>query len=253
MSCEELRDHYELYALGIADAPEREEIQAHLERHCETCEAGLRSARELAVLLGGTAEPASPSPKLRRRILACVSPEPQRVPWWALWAAGAVAAAALIAAVIAGGRERDALAEAARSHSELSGQASELARLNEAFAILNGPDTTEASFGQGQPRPPRGRVFLSPGHGVLLVASNLPPAPSGRTYEMWIIPKGGNPVPAGLFQSQTDGSAMHVQPGSVNVQTTGAVAVTLENAGGAPQPTSQPLIVAMLASPGAAR
>ena len=37
MNCTELRDHYELYALGLADEPERSEIRAHLDRGCEVC------------------------------------------------------------------------------------------------------------------------------------------------------------------------------------------------------------------------
>ena len=51
---------------------------------------------------------------------------------------------------------------------------------------------------------------------MLLIASNLPPAPAGKIYEMWMIPKGGKPVPAGLFQSESTGAAMHIQPGPVD-------------------------------------
>ena len=120
-----------------------------------------------------------------------------------------------------------------------------------AFAILSGPRTTEVSFGGAQPRPPQGKVFVNPSRGVLLIASNLPRTPADKIYEMWIIPKGANPVPAGLFQSQDDGNAMHVQPGMVDLASTAAVAVTVENEAGAGQPTTQPLIVAAL--PAAAR
>jgi hypothetical protein len=129
----------------------------------------------------------------------------------------------------------------------MSQQSGELARLTEAFAILNGSDTQEVSFGNA-PKPPRGKVFVSPSQGVLLMASNLPPAPAGKRYEMWVIPKGRNPAPAGMFQSGSDGNAMHIQRGAVNIANTGAVAVTLEDERGAAQPTSQPLIVAALAN-----
>ena len=70
MNHTELQDHYELYALGLAEEPERDEIRAHLDRGCEVCMAEMRRARELVTLLGGSAVPAAPSPKLRRRILA---------------------------------------------------------------------------------------------------------------------------------------------------------------------------------------
>ena len=72
MNCEELRDHYELYAMGVADEPERSEIREHLSRGCEVCMSEMKRARELTALLGVGAAPAAPSPKLRRRILASV-------------------------------------------------------------------------------------------------------------------------------------------------------------------------------------
>jgi anti-sigma-K factor RskA len=63
---------------------------------------------------------------------------------------------------------------------------------------------------------------------------------------MWVIPAAGNPVPAGLFQTESNGTAVHLQQGPVDLAAASAVAVTLEAAGGAPQPTSQPLIVTPL-------
>jgi hypothetical protein len=147
-------------------------------------------------------------------------------------------------------RASDELAQAAAElrqvQSESAAQTHELARLNEAFAILNQPDARQVVFGGAAPQPPRGRVFLDPKRGVLLLASNLPPAPEGKAYEMWVIPKGQKPVPAGMFQSAPDGTALHVLPGPVDVSATAAVAVTLEAAAGAPQPTSTPLIAAAL-------
>jgi len=245
MNCDELRDHYELYAMGLAEEPESGEIRAHLERDCPTCVPAMRRARELMALLGATAPPAQPPARLRRRILAAVTDEPaRRWSWTPVWVA--VAAAAVIAAFFFNARERRAEAELARVEGESSAQTRELARLNEALAILNQPDARQVVFGAGAPLPPRGRVFLDPKRGVLLLASNLPQAPAGQAYEMWVIPKKGNPAPAGLFQSAADGTALHVLSGPVDVTATGAIAVTLEPAAGVPQPTSKPLIVAAL-------
>ena len=123
----------------------------------------------------------------------------------------------------------------------------EAVRAREALAILYGPRTVEASFGGAQTQPPRGKVFVSPDRGVLLVASNLPATPADRIYEMWLIPKGAKPVPAGLFRSGEDGDAIHVRPGAVDIASTAAIAVTVENQAGADQPTTTPLIVAPLA------
>ena len=252
MTCDELRDSYELYTLGLADGPEALEIRAHLDRNCATCVPGVRGARELISIIGATAPEVEPPARLRKRVMAIAGGQAaSRWNWSPVWAA--VAAGLLIAAVVFNVRARrasDALAQASaelrRVELESADRAHELARLNEAFAILNQPEAKQVVFGGATPQPPRGRVFLDPARGVLLLASNLPPAPAGKAYEMWVIPKGGKPVPAGLFQSAADGTAMHVQPGPVNIGGTAVVAVTLEPAAGVPQPTSTPIIAAGL-------
>jgi anti-sigma-K factor RskA len=248
MSCDQLREHYELYALGIAEEPERGEIREHLQRGCELCGAGVKRALETVALLGATAPPAQPSPQLRRRILASVGSEERR--FGLAWAPVlAMAALLLVVAAYLGVSNRRYAQEAAQLRGQLSAQSGEIVRLTEAFAILSGPSTTEASFGGQQPRPPHGKVFVNPSRGVLLIASNLPRTPADKIYEMWIIPKGAKPVPAGLFQSQDDGNAMHVRPGMVDLASTAAVAVTVENQAGVDQPTTTPLIVAALGTP----
>src|ERR1019366_189968 len=227
MNCNELREYYELYAIGVAEEPERSEIRAHLHRQCEACMQGIKRAREVVALLGGAAPPMAPSAALRRRILASVGVEQRRF-GWAPFLALALALAAF-AAVYFGGRERDLAKELARVRAQNSRQNIALTRVNQAFAILTGEDTTVATFGEGASKP-TGKVFVSPSQGVLLIAGNLPPAPPGKAYEMWII-KDGKAKAAGMFQSAADGSAMHMQRGTMT--NTDAVAVTLENEAGA--------------------
>jgi hypothetical protein len=239
MNHEELRDHYELYALGVAGEPERGEIREHLSRGCEVCMAEMKHARELTALIGAAAAPAAPSPKLRRRILASVGHEQRRFGWAPFL--GLATALSLFAAFYFSAREHHMAENALVSREQMRRQAIDLTRLNEAFEILTGPSTTEVSFGQG----PKGKVYVDRSRGVLLIASNLPPAPAGKIYEMWTIVKGANPVPAGMFQSDASGNAFHVRRGPVDANV-GVVAVTLENEGGAQQPTSTPIIAAAL-------
>jgi hypothetical protein len=240
MNHDELRDHYELYAIGVAGEPERTEIREHLGRGCEVCMTEMKRAREFTTLLVGTAAPAAPSPKLRRRILASVGHEQRRFGWAPFL--GLATALSLFAAFYFSSRERQFAMQMQVQREQMRRQAIELTQLSEAFAILSGPSTIEVSFGQG----PKGKVYIDRGRGVLLIASSLPPAPAGKVYEMWTIPKGGgNPVPAGLFQSDASGAAIHLQRGPVDPNL-GVVAVTLENEGGAQAPTSTPIIAAPL-------
>ena len=221
MNCNELRDSYELYAIGVAEEPERSEIRAHLDRGCEQCTQGMKRAREIVALLSGSAKP--------RRF------------GWAPFLAVALGLA-VFGVIYFGGREYDLGKELVRVREENSQQNVELTRVNEAFAILNGIDTTVTAFGEGQTKP-KGRLFTSPTKGVLLIANHLPPAAAGKAYEMWIVPKGGKSRSAGMFQSAADGSAMHMQRGALDAAVE-LVTVTLEDQAGAPQPTSPPLFAA---------
>ena len=240
MNCNELRDSYELYAIGVADDPERSEIREHLNRECEVCMQGIRQARELAALLGGTAAPAAPSPKLRGRILASVGVEQRRfglAPWLA-----AALAMSMFAVVYFVGQWKNAMDQYAQVRAELRTQTIELSRLNEAFAIVNSSDSTVSDFGGAQTQPPKGKVIMSKSQGLLLIANNLPPAGAGKAYEMWIIPKGGKPKPAGMFHAAPNGSAMHMMHEAIAPDS--LVAVTIEPEAGSDQPTSQPLFAA---------
>jgi hypothetical protein len=237
MNCEELQGQYELYALGVAEDPERTEIREHLNRGCEVCMKEMKRARQVASMIGATAPPAAPSAKLRRRILASVGVE-QRSFGLAPWL-GLLAALSLVGAFYFEARESTSLHELANVRNQMRQQAVDLTRLNEAMAIMNGSDTKQVNFGAGA----KGKIFVNPTSGVLLIATNLPPAPAGKAYEMWVIPKGAKPVPAGMFQSQADGTAMHVQTGPVDVNGV-TIAVTLEDEAGAAQPTSAILFAA---------
>jgi len=243
MSCDELRDQYELYALGVLDAAERAELDEHLHREGDPCIEGVRRARELVSSLSSLAPESRPPARLRSKVVGMVGEPKQAWNWTLVWI---VAAACLaVVAVWLNVSRHDEQRALARALLDMQGKNVELARLNEAFALMNDPAAKQLVFGEGAPKP-RGRVFVNPKQGVLLLASNLTPAPAGKIYEMWIIPKGGKPLPAGLFQSQSDGSAMYLRKGAVDVATTGAIAVTLEPEAGSQAPTTQPLIVAAL-------
>jgi anti-sigma-K factor RskA len=243
MSCDELRDQYELYALGALEPGERSELEEHLRREGDPCVEGVNKARKLMTALALTAPDSHPPRRLRNKVVVLVGE--QKRSWFGAPAwIGATVALVIVAAWLANSR-RDQARALADARLEMQRRSTELARLNEAFELMNDPAAKQLVFGEGAPKP-RGRVFVNARQGVLLLASNLPPAAAGKIYEMWIIPKGGTPLPAGLFQSQPDGTAMYLRKGAVDVATTGAIAVTLEPEAGSPAPTSTPLIVAAL-------
>jgi anti-sigma-K factor RskA len=243
--CQDYRDDFELYALGLLEPELKAEIDAHLRTDCATCQAALKDALAMNAIVMSMAPDVVPPARLKRKILAGVGV--QRMSW--SWLAAMAAAAMLVVALWLSVQERSRASELAQARHTLIQVSSQRDRLLQAFSFLDDPATMPVSFGKGQPVPPHGNVFVHPRLGVMLIASNLPPAQSGKTYEMWVIPKGGAPRPAGLFQSEGGGTALHILSGPVDMATLGAVAVTLEPEAGSSAPTSTPIIVAPVVGP----
>jgi anti-sigma-K factor RskA len=242
---EEMSGMYELYALGVLEAEEREEIESHLARECPECRSELRKAMALNTAFATLPDAADPPRRLRKRVLASVG-VPQRG-MRILMAALALVAAGLVVIVIA---DQERIHQSNDQKYMAMGQtqqvSQELTKLQGIMSMLNQPETKAVTFGVGQPLPPHGRVFVHQRMGVLLLASNLPQPPSGKTWELWVILKGDPaPKPAGLFQSDAQGNAMYMMTGPVNASTA-AVAVTLEPEAGSLAPTTKPVIVASL-------
>jgi Anti-sigma-K factor rskA/Putative zinc-finger len=243
MTCQELQDMFELYALGVLEPGEKAEIDAHLARGCANCQESLADALALNAGVLSFVPAVRPSRRLKRRLLSSVG---VHYPGWGwVWALGAVCLLLVAGWLGLEERQRSAeLADARRALIEVNGERD---RLSQALQFLSDPQTLPASFGRGQTAPPRGYVFLHPQMGVLLIASNLPAAGPGKTYEMWVIPKGGTPRPAGLFQSMGT-RALYILNGPVDVSMIGTVAVTIEPAAGSATPTMPIVIAASIGS-----
>jgi len=240
MTCSELRDDYELHALGVSEDPERTEIEAHLRRNCEVCVAGMNQARAFNASFLQTLPEQKPLRALRERVVSSVSGEAtKRMRRIAILGSLIFASAAAILLINLRNREN----ELQETRTQLARSSTENQRIQDALSILNAPETKAVTFAPG----PRGRVFVNPSRGVLLIASNLPRTAQGRTYELWVIPKSGAPKPAGLFNSDTTGNAVFLSPGAVDLASTGAVAVSVEPEAGSPQPTTTPVLVVPVA------
>jgi anti-sigma-K factor RskA len=234
MNCEELRDCFELYSLGLLEeGEEKSEIRTHLERGCKACEGHMKDALAVQALLLSQAPEVVPPARLKRRVLGAVGIQPMGWTWFA----AACAAGMLMLALWMNVMVRDREQELAQARIDLAQSQSENERLGAVFRFLEAPETRQVNFGASEALPPRGNVYLHPRLGVLLIANNLPPITSAQTYEMWLIPKGGTPQPAGLFQAAQGAAAFHILPRTVNPADLQAVAVSIEPAAGSQTPT----------------
>jgi hypothetical protein len=228
MTCDELRDEYEAFALGIAADPERTGISEHLADQCSTCTHGVREATAVVAAMSSLGRQTKPPKALRRRVLAMVDAPGGRARFgvWLPWGLAFVFAVVLASVIVPAHR-----------------QSVSASRFEEALTILNDPSARDISFGEPA-QPASGRFFVSPRRGVVLVASSLPLIAADRTFEMWVLPQSGKPIPAGTFRGEREGTAIYVRPGPL--PSAAALAVTVEPSGGSPQPTTTPFIVSRL-------
>jgi anti-sigma-K factor RskA len=228
------------YALGALAPEERAGFEAHL-AECATCRAEVQAFREVTGLLAHAAVPATPLPALRERILRearAVRPLGTRrpvLPWIA-------AAAAVVLALAAGYGYWNAQVAQTTLRTELDSARARLDSANQLVtAILDSAVGTADLAATG--KPPSMRLFWNRARNVVVVAAfELPPAPAGRTYQLWAIKKGQAPVSVGTFNTPPSGRAVITlgMPAGLKPDLS---AVTEEPAGGSPQPTQQPFLV----------
>jgi hypothetical protein len=228
VSCEELSEEYGAYALGIAEGPERSEIAEHLADRCPTCQKGVSEAMATTGLIAAAVKVQTPPKHLRARVVAMVDPGKSHSWVWSLLPWGIVGLLSVIILAIAFPAQR---------------QNKDLEKLEQVLSIVNDPSTRDVTFGDTSQPPAKGRVFVNRGKGVVFIGANLPKLDQGKTFELWVIPANGKPVPAGTFDSQGDSTAVYVSSGSVSAA---AIAVTVEPAGGSAQPTTTPFVTTKL-------
>jgi anti-sigma-K factor RskA len=215
------------HALGALSSEDEERVVVHL-AECERCRRRLRETEAVAASLAYGVPQVAPPPELRSRVLAIAEPvvaaptaapaaepparpapaRPRRV-WWPRFAAVAVPAMALALVGM--------LAWNVSLRNDVNASRDDLA--NGAAVALPGV----------------GNVVAQTDGNATLFAS-LRPAPSGKTYEAWVI-RGSVALPAGVFNGG----------GTVELHLTQSakpgdkIAVTIEPAGGSQKPTTTPI------------
>ena len=167
------------------------------------------------------------------------------VAWWLATAASLALAAGLtlytaqLRTRIAGLETelRDARARADAAQQQTADAQRTAAGAQTAVAILTAPDVARVDLA-GQPVSPNAsaRAFWSRSRGMVFNASNLPPLPAGRTYQLWVVTAQA-PISAGLLTPDTQGSVSEVFNTPPDIPQPVAMAVTIEPAGGVPAPT----------------
>lgn len=278
MTHDELHELTGGYVLGALSEAERQAFAAHIAT-CAVCAAEVKALRQVADALAYAAPTRDLPPELRDRVLRAAATsgsvesanvrafeqparrEPEGASTQVFGLSRWLAIAASIAAVALGLysmtlRQRieqlqDRLREATTRADDLSRQA-QIAhavadQAREASAVLAASDVRRIDLA-GQPHTPgaSARAFWSPSHDRLVfTATNLPAPPTGRQYQVWLVPPGSAPVSAGMLPLDSDGG---VTLAPVTIDQVVAVAVSEEPAGGVPSRTG-PFVLLGTAEP----
>jgi len=251
----------DLYALGALDGEEKQALEAHL-RSCAECARDVEAARQRVALLGLAAPAvAGPPARVKEELLrraraergaarAVHEPKPhqeQRRGFGMAWLTPAFGLATVAFAAMAAVFWMRDMRDLQRIHA-LEGQLAEVQTRSQQIARAS--KTTDKLLEM----PGTLRVALMPmpggnGHGGLLYNAKmgmvactgwLPAPPKGKSYQLWLVPMEGKPMPLYTFGEEwTEPMQMHVTPG----MEAKAFAVTEEPAGGMPWPTGPKVLV----------
>jgi anti-sigma-K factor RskA len=101
---------------------------------------------------------------------------------------------------------------------------------------------------QSAPVPGGGTAMISASSAkdsFVVLMDGVAPAPEGKVYQLWTLPKDGSaPVPQGTMDAQTLSKPAVVK----GLSSASSVAITVEPAGGSQAPTSAPVLVVALST-----
>jgi anti-sigma-K factor RskA len=235
----DFKDMIPARALSALDAQEARALDDHLD-DCAECRDELRDWEETAAAMAISTNPMEPSPKVREQLLTEVRKDleiPPVIPfrsatrnlWTSFGSAGAMAAAILVTALIAGlivmwRQYRATQDELAHKNEFIQLVATPGARVTELQGVDLGTGATAKL------------VYDSAGH-AMLMANKLPNVPQGKAYQLWFIVGNNPPMPGKVFVPDNEGKGMMKDEMPRAAIRSAVFAITLEPEGGVTAPT----------------
>jgi anti-sigma-K factor RskA len=268
-------EDFDLYVLGALEGDEKQAIESHLAA-CADCTRKLAAARGRVAAISFAAPRVEPSAAVKDRLLRQVRAEsqapsavPLKVPsdsakvptrgtgrefappepprglagrW--LFAILAPACVALLIATVILWRENSRLEkQLADLGTSIDKAEKQLADEQEMLHLYTSKDTIKVALA---PKPGMikgdGEVMYNGKMGLLMYDGWIAPSPDDKSYQLWVVPMEGKPISAGVFNPATSDTAhwMAKVPEGIAPK---MFAITLEPAGGMPQPTGPMVLV----------
>ncbi len=125
------------------------------------------------------------------------------------------------------------------AQGELRREREQMARQQEAIELITSPGSkVTALTGTDVATRAHGKFVYDRNTGrAMLMAYDLPPAPTGKAYQLWFIAEGKPPMPGRVFNTDSAGHAEMREQLSEEARGASVFAVTLEPSGGVAAPT----------------
>lgn len=246
---------FELYALGALEGEERRALESHVVS-CVECARKLAEAQGRIALLAFAAPRTEPSPAVKERLLRAARgvasrearqqgravPEPQRAPDWWTWSLAAAAVVLATASLVLWNQNKRLDRQLTDMRAAMQDQQKQLDYARTVAHLIEAKDTVTVALA---PMPGMGEgaahVMYNARMGMLMYDGWIDPPPQDKSYQLWIVPMDGAPISAGVFNPVTNDTAHWMTKTPVGVAVK-AFAITLEPAGGAPQPTGPQIL-----------
>jgi hypothetical protein len=217
-------------------------------RHIPEDELEVPPERRRRGLHRGIPEDEPELPKERRR--------PSRVPWVLAWTGWAVAAGCSFVAGLQLHQRQQIQNSIAAQQARMDDTTRQAVRAQDALATLTATNAMQmplhttaavkpaAPVKPGTVAPPVAPTpealvaYLADKGALVFIGTHMDPAPAGKTYELWLLPADGrNPMPAGTFKPDAQGTAHIVMPQLPKGVPAKGFGITVENDGGSETPT----------------
>jgi anti-sigma-K factor RskA len=261
MSHEKLSELCSIYALGALDGEELREFETHLKTGCPICGQQIQEFSEMVASIPEALPNVRPSPDLKDRLMARLDQETSRrgaidfkpaatnLPatssrrrGWLPWVCAAAASVALVVSLTRLSSLNRGFTEQQERLNQQIEQLKVLQKLlsdeKEVTQFIAKPGVRVTPLAGTEKSPQAvGKVLWSPQEKkALFYASKLPALPAGKTYQLWVIAD-NKPFDAGIFSVDPQGNGFLKVPSLSEADKAQKFAVTLEPAGGVPQPT----------------
>jgi anti-sigma-K factor RskA len=217
---EQFADDLALHAVGSLQGSELVALQSHL-LSCADCRRELELLRGDMALLAMSTAGSAPPRHAKQRLLDAVAHEPRNIAasipsrrgFWTM-APWFVAAAAALTVVLLLRQNSELKNNVATLNSLFSDQSLQLQHAQDVAETFISAESQQVTLVAAKNAPqPQGKTFYLRTKGRLIfLANNLPQLPTEKIYELWLIPKTGAPIAAGLFKPDARGGASVVNP-----------------------------------------